>query len=610
MGAIRVSAEQAVKHIFTLLQQDQPSQALSEADRALGEFPHHPELLHLKAFALRALKRGREAIPVLQSALEVTPNNFEMLNMLGNLQKAEGQFDAAEASYRRAIEVKPDYLPPHKNLVTMLIDVRAIPAAIGAGEGFVRATGQVNPDAWEALGRAYKAQKAWHKGSDVFRKAMELDPKHVSARYGEAACMVEIGELRQAKRLCDELVAEGQQAPQILRLLARAEMELSDFSAAEPHLQKAVVAGSSEAVEDYANLLWMTGRESDAEALLHGAVQASIERPHQAVAGMDQLLDMEKPEQVVQLFDLLPQEHKSLPEFLSRLSMAKDDLGEVDEAFRLAELAFRGHPTNRVIAYQYIVAALMSGRYDAALAEVSNWRMREPNDQDWVALQADAYRMLGHIEQYRALYDYERFVKPAKLEVPDGYSSLEEFHDDFIEQVHGHSAFRTHPLGQSARLGIQSPRNLIFDERPVVQNYIKALHAPVQAYVDQMGHDPNNPMTSRNIGEFYIGGCWSIYLLAGGRHVSHTHPKGWVSSAYYMAVPPEAKEDKVNRPGWIKFGEPPYQMPDEAPAEHWVCPEPGTLVLFPAYMWHGTVPISGKARRVTAPLDVLPGVAP
>ena len=66
----------------------------------------------------------------------------------------------------------------------------------------------------------------------------------------------------------------------------------------------------------------------------------------------------------------------------------------------------------------------------------------------------------------------------------------------------------------------------------------------------------------------------------------------------------------ANRPGWIKFGEPPYKLPDPAPAEHWVCPEPGTLVLFPAYMWHGTVPISGKAPRVTAPLDVQPGVAP
>lgn len=610
MGAVRVNADDAVRHVLTLLKQEQAARALQEADAALNSYPRSPELLHLKAFALRLLQRPEEAIQALRDALSITPNNHEMLNMLGNLQKNIGRRDEAEASYRKAIAARSDYTPAYKNLVTLLIDMRAIPAAIAAGEAYVQATSEKDADAFEALGRAYKANKAWHKASDVFRKAMALNPTHVAARFGEAACLVEIGEIRDAKALCDQLVREGQQAPQILRMLARAEMELTDFAAAEPHLQRAVASGSPEAVKDYANLLWMLGRESDADALLHGAVSAAVERPGQAVAGLDELLAMEKPQRVIALFDRLPAERKTNPDFVSRLSMAKGDLGETEEAFFLAEAAFKARPLNRIIAYQYIVASLMSGRYDLALAEVNNWRIREPSDQDWVALQADAHRMLGNEEAFRALYDYERYVIPAKLEVPNGYRSLEEFHADFIEQVHSSSVFRTHPLGQSARQGIQSPRNLVYDERPVVKNYIKALHDPVRAYVDQMGHDPANPMTSRNIGEFYIGGCWSIFLLAGGRHVSHTHPKGWVSSAYYMAVPPEAKEDTVNRPGWIKFGEPPYKLPDPAPAEHWVCPEPGTLVLFPAYMWHGTVPISGKAPRVTAPLDVLPGAAP
>lgn len=252
----------------------------------------------------------------------------------------------------------------------------------------------------------------------------------------------------------------------------------------------------------------------------------------------------------------------------------------------------------------------MSGRYDLALTHARVWRNKEPLNQNWIALEADALRMTGRQDEFHALYDYERFVIPARLDIPREYSSLEAFHADFIEQVHGSSAFRTHPLGQSARQGIQTPRNLVYDDRSVVKAYIEALYAPVRAYIGKLGNGSGHPYTARNSGSFHIGGCWSIFLLAGGRHVSHVHPNGWVSSAYYMAVPPEAKEDQINRPGWIKFGEPPYKLPDPAPAEHWVCPEPGTLVLFPAYMWHGTMPISGKVPRVTAPLDVQPGVAP
>ncbi len=42
-------------------------------------------------------------------------------------------------------------------------------------------------------------------------------------------------------------------------------------------------------------------------------------------------------------------------------------------------------------------------------------------------------------------------------------------------------------------------------------------------------------------------------------------------------------------------------------AEHFVKPPPGLLVLFPSYMWHGTVPFSGEAPRLTVAFDLIPG---
>jgi hypothetical protein len=41
-------------------------------------------------------------------------------------------------------------------------------------------------------------------------------------------------------------------------------------------------------------------------------------------------------------------------------------------------------------------------------------------------------------------------------------------------------------------------------------------------------------------------------------------------------------------------------------AEHHVEPEVGRLVLFPSYMWHGTVPFSGDDHRMTIAFDVAP----
>ncbi len=58
--------------------------------------------------------------------------------------------------------------------------------------------------------------------------------------------------------------------------------------------------------------------------------------------------------------------------------------------------------------------------------------------------------------------------------------------------------------------------------------------------------------------------------------------------------------------GWIKFGEPGPRTSPSLPPEHFVKPEPGLLVLFPSYMWHGTVPFEGKDRRLTMAFDVVP----
>ena len=43
---------------------------------------------------------------------------------------------------------------------------------------------------------------------------------------------------------------------------------------------------------------------------------------------------------------------------------------------------------------------------------------------------------------------------------------------------------------------------------------------------------------------------------------------------------------------------------EEVLEEH--APEPGLLVLFPSYMWHGTVPFHDTAARTTIAFDVIP----
>jgi hypothetical protein len=79
---------------------------------------------------------------------------------------------------------------------------------------------------------------------------------------------------------------------------------------------------------------------------------------------------------------------------------------------------------------------------------------------------------------------------------------------------------------------------------------------------------------------------------------------GWLSSACYIELP--AAVQAGDKEGWIKFGQPGIPTQPPLPPEHYVQPTPGTLVLFPSYMWHGTVPFSGDTNRLTIAFDVTP----
>ena len=58
--------------------------------------------------------------------------------------------------------------------------------------------------------------------------------------------------------------------------------------------------------------------------------------------------------------------------------------------------------------------------------------------------------------------------------------------------------------------------------------------------------------------------------------------------------------------GILTFGEPGIATSPPLPAEYSVRPEPGMLVLFPSYFWHGTVPFRSSQPRLTVAFDAVP----
>ena len=161
-------------------------------------------------------------------------------------------------------------------------------------------------------------------------------------------------------------------------------------------------------------------------------------------------------------------------------------------------------------------------------------------------------------------------------------------------------------LDQSVRGGTQTEtdRQLFFRAEPEIQAARKKILASVREYVAQLPPAVNgHPLLGTTRGGLKFSGSWSVQLSAQGHHVSHTHPRGWISSALYISLPPAGKIGKPPA-GWIRFGVPPTGLGVDLPAYLEVEPRPGRLVLFPSTMWHDTVPFDDGERLVVA-FDVI-----
>jgi hypothetical protein len=85
------------------------------------------------------------------------------------------------------------------------------------------------------------------------------------------------------------------------------------------------------------------------------------------------------------------------------------------------------------------------------------------------------------------------------------------------------------------------------------------LRQAVAGYIAGLPRDAGIPFLARRRDGFDFSGSWSCRLNSMGYHTNHIHPKGWISSAYYVDLPPDVVAGAENQ-GALKFGESPFGL--------------------------------------------------
>ena len=458
---------------------------------------------------------------------------------------------------------------------------------------------------WSMLGMARLRTGRGSAAADALLRSAQLDAEGGRAWLNAAALLDQEGRLNEAEEAAQRAVELGFDPPEAHFFIGRGRQGIGDFAGAEAAFRAAVAARPTFAAahRELVQLVWMkTGDRKLAMRELDAAISGNptdVLRGERArllkAAGDD---DGARLEAAALLERMQPGGPRKL--FESHEASLRGDYRAAAQAAR--EAAELGASPARALE-ALATAQLGLGDASGLLATTEDWLERETSNQLALGYRATALRMLGD-PRGEAFRDYEALVRAFDIDVPEGWESLDAYLADLSAALIPMHPFAAHPLGQSARHGSQTMQSLVQSPHPVIRAFFRAVDGPIRRYLSDLGTGDDR-LRARNRGAYEIKGCWSVWLRPGGFHVDHVHPQGWISSACYIATP-KASEDSERREGWIRFGQPPVQPPGGLSAEYFIQPRPGRLVLFPAWMWHGTVPFTSDERRLTVAFDVLP----
>jgi tetratricopeptide (TPR) repeat protein len=573
---------------MALPHQAEPQRLLGRALQALGDYTgaeaafraglandkRHVGLMVDLAGLFAVLGRVREAEKTLRAALALAPRDVATAVALSDILLAEGRADEA------------------------LRVTAVLAAAPKADERVLAARGSV----LKALGRKDAAL-------EVYQRAVESAPQSRTAAHNLAAIQGDLGRFEAAAAGARRAFALGLDAPETWLVYGRALVGLGRLDEAERALRESIRRRpySGDAHQDLAQLIWMrTAKAGEAAAVLDLALRSA---PAGQTARDLALLKAN----ILRAAGEFAAAYASI----NRAVTAEPTAAALRQsAAHLAALAGRpsegvDHARAAVACAPHLIDAqaalcaayLAVGEAAQAAALAGQLRARNAYDQTAIAYQATAWRIMGD-DRYGALYDYAGLVRSWRLDTPKGWSSLEAFLADLQATLLALHPYKSHPLNQSLRHGSQASQ-LNGSADPVIRAYFEALQGPITRHLAALGAG-KDPVRSRLGRGFVFQGAWSVKLHPGGFHADHIHAEGWLSSASYIALP-QAVAASPGREGWIKFGEPGVPTAQKLTPERFIQPEPGLVVLFPSYMWHGTVPFSGDEPRLSLAFDLKPG---
>jgi len=606
---------QELEAAHQLLRQGRASDAAAMVRRVTNDAPWSADASQLLAMCLADAGDVAGAEAGFLQALELAPRHPGILFNFGTWLGRQGRNREAAERYQAATMAEPGFVGAWIKLGTMRLE---LDDSVQAAQAFQRAV-DLQPDvaqAWQGLGRAKQSCGDLDAAATALKKATELSPGDSSPWVDLGATQQSLGQLEQALASFEQARRHGEINPAVSDAINGLLADLGRTNEAIEQGRRLVVAHPHfiPGQVKLAQLLWTHSTAQDSGEDPFSTIRAAVRKqPGNHALQMEfisLLIEARKSEEALDRIHALRRSNSDDLSLVWMEALACDLLELHEQASRLYAQAY---PTLRLHSADFLNAyarhACRSGDWDAVARHANEAIALDTTNQESWAHLGTAWRLAGDPREHW-LMDYERLIGMVEVEPMPMFASQAESLEAIKATLDSMHLAGRDPLNQSVRGGSQTPGHLFARSDPTLAMARATLQAAAERWLATLPADPTHPFLSRNQRSVKMTGSWSVKLRSSGHHSNHIHQEGWMSSAFYVSLPPSVSEESELQAGCIQFGQPADELGLDLAPHRVIRPKPGYLALFPSYMWHGTVPFSDTEPRMTIAFDMQPAALP
>lgn len=414
------------------------------------------------------------------------------------------------------------------------------------------------------LGVALKNDGAYDEALAAFTAALDLRPGHDSTLANLGSCLIAAGR-------CDEaievLAAAGDKPDALNNMgVALARLGRHDEAAAHYNRSLALRPGHLETALNLIDALAVSGSRDEAENLVRQVLRAQ------------------------------PRNMRAANQLGLMLESAGDFAGAAAALRSVLDAAAPNHALGVNLARNLIRA----GNPEDALRVSGALVKTQPSVTTPLALALAAYEHLGQTRERDGLMALDRFVSVHDITVPPGFADMAQFNAALVAELRAHPSLTFEPEGLVTWQGRQSG-DLADAETPALRGLAVIARKHLAAALTGFAAQPADHPFLRALPANWSLTLWGTILQPGGEVGAHIHAPNWLSGVYY----PEFDSAEGGDDGAFAIGVLPGELGGGGtPVVK--APRAGRMILFPSYLWHGTLPFGGEKERISFAFDLVP----